>query len=227
MSRKPSLSARYSLARIRVRRDGTDATGAYWGAGPDVFVATSADGNDEVTVRARSVKEARAAVDAELARCPGEPRAQRALLGGTAPRKTRYEITWTNPVDGRPVRIRITHARDYLASGTDHIEVESIHPKKAPLPITETGYRSHFLPPLDLMNAGGPVTFVTAWIEQEARGKSWLKTAAVAAQGDLFAWAETQTEVGNRKRAPKVRSARPKPPVATRKPRRGARVDNS
>jgi hypothetical protein len=30
-----------------------------------------------------------------------------------------------------PIIIRITHARDYLASGTDHIEVESIRPKKA------------------------------------------------------------------------------------------------
>ncbi len=52
-------------------------------------------------------------------------------IGGAAPRKTRYEIDWRNPVTAGIVRIRITHSRDYLVQGTDHIEVESINPKRA------------------------------------------------------------------------------------------------
>ena len=204
---------KHDIQRIRVNRDGYDASGAYWGAGPDVFIvriarlrhdATSPEGDDEITVRARNVTEARAKVAAEVARKPGQPTAgDRVPIGGNAPRKTRYEIEWQNPVGNQRITIRITHARDYLALGTDHIEVESIKPSKAPLPITETGYRSHFIAPLELINAGGPVTFVTAWIEQEAKGKAWTKAATAKAQGDLFSWADAQGEVGKRKKPTK------------------------
>lgn len=196
------------LQRIRVRVDGYDADGAYWGAGPDVFIATSADGADQITVRAKSVTEARKKIDAELARAAGEARKDRETLGGNAPRKTRYQIAWRDPVNKTTIDVRITHSRDYLSSGTDHIEVESLRPKKAPLPITETGYRSHFIPPLDLMNAGGPVTFVTAWLDQEAKGKSWCKAASIKAQGDLFSWAEANREVGKPRSAKRSKTPR-------------------
>lgn len=202
MSKAPSKPT-HDLQRIRVNADGYDSSGANWGAGPDVFIATSCAGDDQITVRARTIKEAREKIDAEIARQPGQKRASADKLGGNAPRKMLYEITWINPLTSQSVKIRITHSRDYLASGTDHIEIESIAPKKAPLPMTETGYRSHFVPPLDLMNAGGPVTFVTAWLDQEAKGKAWTKATTSKAQGDLFSWAEAQGEVGPRKRAPK------------------------
>ena len=194
----------FDIQRIRVRRDGFDASGAYWGTGLDVFIATSTDGSEEITVRARNVTDARAKVVAELARKPGEARAgDHEPIGGASPRKSRYEITWRNPVTNQDVRIRITHARDYLSTGNDHIEVESIAPKKAPLPITETGYRSHFLSPLDLINAGGAVTFVEAWIAAECKGKAWTKSATAAAQGDLFQWADAGSETVKRKRSSK------------------------
>ena len=203
-------ASRLDVQRIRVNREGYDSGGAYWGAGPDVFIATTADGAEEITVRARNVREAREKAAAELERTPGKARTgERDPIGGNSPHKSRYEIDWLNPVTNESVRIRITHARDYLSTGSDHIEVESIKPKRAPLPITETGYRSHFMPALELINAGGPVTFVTAWIEQEAKGKNWTKAAVAKAQGDLFSWAETQREVGKRKRSPKP--ARPAP----------------
>ena len=92
-------------------------------------------------------------------------------------------------------------------------------PKKTPLPITETGYRSHFLSPLELVNDGGPVTFVTAWLDREAKGKDWQKRQAVRSQGDLFQWAEAQVEVGARRKSKpstpvvKARSARRKSPA--------------
>ncbi len=196
---------KHDLQRIRIDRDGYDDTGAYWGGGPDVFISTSPDGNDEVTVRAKAIKEAREKINAELARAPAAKPVNDEPIGGNPRRTTRYEIAWLNPLTDETIRIRITHARDYLSSGSDHIEVESIAPKKAPLPITETGYRSHFMTPLDLMNAGGPVTFVTAWIEHEAKGKAWNKATSARQQGDLFSWAEAQGEVA--KKAPKPRRA--------------------
>lgn len=217
---------KHDIQRIRVDAQGYDSDGAYWGAGPDVFIATSEDGRDEITVRARTLSEAKKRIADEIARMPGEAAAERQPLGGNAPRKTRYEIHWRDPASDTTITIRITHARDYLSSGNDHLEIESRRPKKAPLPITETGYRSHFLAPLELMNAGGPVTFVTAWLDTEAKGKAWSKAVNAKSQGDLFAWAEAHTEVGNRKRAAKPRSPKPKAPAGTRNRKRGASADN-
>ncbi|MBX9925839.1 MAG: hypothetical protein K2Y05_05735 [Hyphomicrobiaceae bacterium] len=201
---------RLDIQRIKVNAQGYDSSDAYWGAGPDVFIATTPDGSEEITVRARNVTEARRKIDDELERKPGEVRSgEPDLIGGNSPHKSRYGINWLNPVSNERIRIRITHAREYLSSGSDHLEIESIKPKRAPLPITETGYRSHFLPALDLINAGGPVKFVTAWIAQEAKGKAWTKAAVVKAQGDLFSWAEANGEVSKRKQATK--SKRPDP----------------
>lgn len=199
------------IQRLRVDAGGYDTSGAYWGAGPDVFIATSPDGRDEIAVRARTIKEARQKIAVELDRKPGTPQTDREPLGGTPPRKTRYEIAWRNPVTGDTVKVRISHSRDYLSNGTDHVEVESIAPKKAPLPITETGYRSHFVPALELMNAGGPVTFVTAWLERDASSKAWRAKANAAAQADLFQWADAQAEVGKRRRKAAAATPRARP----------------
>ncbi len=193
MTRKPSDQSdkqrlKLDMQRVRVNRDGYDTSGSYWGAGPDVFMATSADGAQEITVRAKSVTEAREKVAAEQARPLRQSKSgPRDRIGGASPNKARYEIDWHDPVTQRTVRIKITHSRDYLGQGQDHVEVESVGPKKSPLPITETGYRSHFIPALELMNAGGPVTFVTAWIEREAKGKTWSKAAAGRISGSAEA----------------------------------------
>jgi hypothetical protein len=225
MSRKPGVKGTAAegthaveLQRIHVRRDGYDATGAYWGAGHDVFiarfasrrsVATTSDGTEEVTVRARNVSEARKKIADVLARAPGETSPDRDKLGGASPHTSRYEIKWQDPAAGTSVRIGIKHSRDYLGMGQDHVEIESIAPKKAPLPITETGYKSHFLPALDLVNAGGPVTFVTAWLNREASGKAWRVQASAKAQGDLFQWAATKGEIGKRKVSPRRADGKP------------------
>ena len=66
--------------------------------------------------------------------------------------------------------------------------------------------------PLELVNDGGPVVFVTAWLGREAKGKDWQKRQAVRSQGDLFQWAEAQTEVGaRRKPKPTTPAARARP----------------
>ena len=215
-STDPSAPAgKPGIQRVGVNAQGYDATGAYWGAGPDVFIATLNGGAQEITVRANSLAEASEKVAAELARPPSTPKTgTREPIGGASPNKARYEIDWRDPAAGTTVRIRITHSRDYLGQGQDHVEVESIVPKKAPLPITETGYRSQFVSPLELVNDGGPVVFVTAWLDREAKGKDWQRRQAVRQQGDLFQWAEAQTEVGAR------RTAKPTKPAARARPAR-------
>jgi hypothetical protein len=53
----------------------------------------------------------------------------------------------------------------------DHIEIRT--EDRAPLPVTETGYRSHFIPPRTVAEHGGAVAFVTAWLEYEAAQTGW------------------------------------------------------
>ena len=214
------IAGKLTLQRVRVKADGYDHTGAYWGAGPDVYIATTPDGATEITVRAKSIADAREKATAELARKPGEAHVgPREPIGGASPNKTRYELDWRDPATTKTVRVRITHSRDYLGSGQDHIEVESVVPKKTSLPISETGYRSHFLPPLELTNEGGPVTFVTGWLDREAKGKEWQKRQSARSQGDLFQWADAQGEVVKRTRSPKPKApaSRPAKPRANRR----------
>jgi hypothetical protein len=52
-----------------------------------------------------------------------------------------------------------------------HLEVQS--DPREPLPITETGYRSHFLPRETVEAYGGPVEYTLAWLRHEADTPAW------------------------------------------------------
>jgi hypothetical protein len=56
---------------------------------------------------------------------------------------------------------------------TAHLEIKSITPERAPLPITETGHRSHFTSAEIVAAYGGPVEFVEAWLETESQTPDW------------------------------------------------------
>lgn len=43
----------------------------------------------------------------------------------------------------------------------------------AQIPITETGYRSHFLPDGNVEEHGGPEAYVLAWLDHEADSAAW------------------------------------------------------
>ena len=85
---------------------------------------------------------------------------------------TDYEtqkITW----DG--IEIEVRWSPDYLNFDSEtrlgHIAIETIVPKKHPLPITETGYRSHFIHPDEIAEYGGVLNFVEDWIKAESKFK--------------------------------------------------------
>ncbi len=113
------------------------------------------------------------------------------------------------------MRLRVTRTRNYLSEGTDHIEVESLAPKRAPLPITETGYHSHSIDAVELREAGGAKSFVEAWLARESRSKDWQKQDLARGQGDHFQWAETEAQLGRRRRQ---RPGRPKSAALSAKP---------
>ncbi|MDZ7894373.1 MAG: hypothetical protein U5M50_05040 [Sphingobium sp.] len=44
---------------------------------------------------------------------------------------------------------------------------------RVPIPITETGYRSHFCRKAEVEELGGPVGFIRAWLEEACHSKQW------------------------------------------------------
>lgn len=76
----------------------------------------------------------------------------------------KHNIIW------RGVRIEITSTPDVFGMA-DHIELRA--EGRAPLPVTETGYRSHFMAKGTVADHGGAVGFVVTWLDHEAACQSW------------------------------------------------------
>jgi hypothetical protein len=81
----------------------------------------------------------------------------------------RVEITWRGIVI--EIRYRPPFANFYAKHPIAYLEVESIAPKRAALPITGTGYRSRVIEGVQVDAAGGPVAYVRAWLDHEAKSK--------------------------------------------------------
>jgi hypothetical protein len=64
--------------------------------------------------------------------------------------------------------------------------MRSIDPADAPLPITETGYRSHFIAASAVAAAGGPVAYVDVWLTAESETPAWLEREQERLQLPLF-----------------------------------------
>lgn len=75
-----------------------------------------------------------------------------------------HHITW------RGIALDVTFTPKRFA-GHDHIEIRAEGP--AVLPVTDTGYRSHFLPHGIIEGAGGVVAFVTTWLDAAAKERRW------------------------------------------------------
>ena len=75
-----------------------------------------------------------------------------------------HNITW------RGIRVAITLNPDAFGI-VEHVELRTEN--KAPLPVTETGYRSNFMNKGTVAQHGGAVAFVTAWLDHEAECTGW------------------------------------------------------
>ena len=95
-----------------------------------------------------------------------------------------YEIVWNG------IRIEIKFERKFLSGTTEglpsHLAIECLEPARTPLPITETGFRSHFPPLASVEARGGPVAYVIAWLNEEAKSPKWKAAQASARQLSLF-----------------------------------------
>jgi len=68
-----------------------------------------------------------------------------------------------------------------------HLEIRSINPKRAPLPITATGYKSHFYEIGTIEELGGDVVaHAIAWLDEEAQKPAWKAYVEASRQYSLF-----------------------------------------
>ena len=75
-----------------------------------------------------------------------------------------HNITW------RGVEIEIVYAEKKFGV-IDHVELRT--EGKAPLPVTETGYRSEYFALGTAKEYGGVIPLVTAWLDHEAERVKW------------------------------------------------------
>ena len=101
--------------------------------------------------------------------------------------KERMEITWNG------IRIEILYRpdaspafRERYGQPLDHLEIRSLAPEREPLPITETGYLSHFTARQLVEDAGGPAALVLAWLDHFAQSPIWKAKQISRQQLDLF-----------------------------------------
>lgn len=94
-----------------------------------------------------------------------------------------YIIQW----NGAPVTVhyKADCSRAYRKSfGYRLAKLEIISAE--PLPITETGYRSHFIRADYVEGYGGPVEFVRQWLDSAAQSPEWQKYIRFSRQLTLF-----------------------------------------
>jgi hypothetical protein len=93
------------------------------------------------------------------------------------------EIQW------RALRIRVSYTPDWLSSEADrhhtaHIEIDSCDSQ--PHPISETGYRSLFVPGNAYADIDEVVHTVLTWLDRAALSREWKAFEAEQRQGRLF-----------------------------------------
>jgi len=94
-------------------------------------------------------------------------------------------ITWQN------IELEIRYNPSYYTAlegdnAMAHIEVSVLYPEKHPLPITETGYKSHFIHRIAVEEYGAASDFVLAWLNHEAQSLEWKNHQEASRQGELF-----------------------------------------
>jgi hypothetical protein len=65
-----------------------------------------------------------------------------------------------------------------------HLEINAAN--KTPLPITETGYKSHFIDKEAVEALGGPLAYARAWLDEAAAAPAWKAKAQASRQLSLF-----------------------------------------
>jgi hypothetical protein len=100
--------------------------------------------------------------------------------------KTENPIT-TEMLEWEGITLSVSCERDFATmTGLTHLSIHVLEPSTSKLPITETGYRSHFLSEVEVAELGGPLAYVRAWLDAEAASPEWKSQEAASRQLGLF-----------------------------------------
>lgn len=93
-----------------------------------------------------------------------------------------YKIHWQG------IEIEACYKPRDFGGSIAHLEIKSTNPPRAPLPMTETGYKSHFHPigTIEKLYDGDVVACVVDWLDKEAKFKVWADYVETSRQGELF-----------------------------------------
>ena len=84
--------------------------------------------------------------------------------------------------EGRDIRLSYTPR---WATQIDHVEFHALDGK--PLPVTDTGYRSHFFGPVDpILTMDEVEGMMRDWLDSEAAKPAWQEHVSAAQQLSLF-----------------------------------------
>lgn len=91
-----------------------------------------------------------------------------------------YRLTW------RGIEIEVIYT-PLKWNTIAHLEIRSIAPKGAALPVSLSGYRSHYHQPGTIEGQGGDVVAqVIAWLDEKAASPEWRERETKARQLSLF-----------------------------------------
>jgi hypothetical protein len=82
------------------------------------------------------------------------------------------------------IPIQVSHVENWCDTDMDHIEVHV--EGDARIPITDTGYRSHFVHRSSIREYGGADEYVLAWLDDTAQSRAWRAYVEASRQLTLF-----------------------------------------
>ncbi len=103
------------------------------------------------------------------------------------------QIYETHSLNWNSVEIEVRYCRSWSKSFADtyghklrHLEVRSVSPERAALPITETGYKSMFLNYPELDSEADPVCLIREILDEAARSPEWITRQDANRQMSFF-----------------------------------------
>jgi len=91
-----------------------------------------------------------------------------------------YAFTW------RELSLCLVHTPDTVNVGWSHLELTVTHPADAPLPIGFAQVYVHEVGENQLIAAGGPVAFFTAWLDRAGSAPAYARAVFQWRQGSLL-----------------------------------------
>lgn len=125
-----------------------------------------------------------------------EPRPKASKAKPQTPQKKpalRREPKTVERFDWQGITVAVSYEADWMRMSerhsqfaTAHLEIEAVEPRRQALPVTETGYRSHFVANGIVEQAGGPVAYAREWLDHAAKAPVWKRQQEASRQLSLF-----------------------------------------